>query len=178
MSLQLNSQTGKITYRGKEVGEHLFKDGRSTVRLNIEYEGGDNWTVPLSWFAYGLSMLPENQPALALLTVETSEDSIAEVFEVVRYLTEKQVKRGGYIWKFHKSDADDWPSPLHGHDYDKGLKLNAITGDIYDVVTRKRCKILKADDLQAVQAKLRASKDFKEAVVTLIDNTTTAIDPA
>ncbi|MGY4501197.1 hypothetical protein ACVWYH_005128 [Bradyrhizobium sp. GM24.11] len=116
-------------------------------------------------------MLAENQPAPPLLTVETSEDSIAEEFEVVRYLTEKQVKRGGYIWKFHKSDADDWPSPLHGHDYDKGLKLDAITGDIYDVGTRELCKTLKASDLQAVQAKLRASKDFKEAIATLIDNT-------
>jgi hypothetical protein len=115
-------------------------------------------------------LLAENQPAPALLTVETSADSIAEEFEVVRYLTEKQVKRGGYIWKFHKSDADDWPSPLHGHDYDKGLKLDAITGDIYDVGTRKRCKTLKAGDLRSVQAELRASKDFEEAVAALIDN--------
>ncbi len=171
MSLQFDPRTGKIIYRGKEVGEHIFKDGRSTVRLNIEYEGGDDWIAPLSWFAHGLSMLAENQPATALLTVETSEDSIAEEFEVVRYLTEKQVKLGGYIWKFHKSDADDWPSPLHGHDYDKGLKLDVITGDIYDVGTRERCKTMKARDLQAVQAELKASKDFQEAVATLINNT-------
>jgi hypothetical protein len=112
-----------------------------------------------------------------LLTVETFEDSIAEEFEVVRYLTEKQVKRGGYIWRLHKSDPDDWPSRLHGHDYDKGLKLDAIAGDIYDVGTRERCKTLKAGDLQAVQAKLRASKDFKEAVATLIGNNTAATGP-
>lgn len=80
----------------------------------------------------------------------------------------------GYIWKFHKSDTDNWPSPLHGHDYDKGLKLDAITGDIYDVGTRGRCKTLKGGDLQAVQAELRASKDFGEAVATLIGNTAAA----
>lgn len=171
MSLQFDPHTGKITYRGKEVGEHIFKDGRSTVRLNIEYEGGDDWALPLSWFAFGLSKLPENQPAPALLTLETSEDSIAEEFEVVRYITEKQVKRGGYVWKFHKSDVDDWPSPLHGHDYDEGLKLDAITGDIYDVGTRERCKTLKSGDLQAIQSELRASKDFKDAISTLIDKT-------
>lgn len=171
MSLQFDPRTGKITYRGKEVGEHTFKDGRSIVHLNLEYEGGDDWVVPLSWFAYGLSMLPENQPVAALLTVETPEDSIAEQFDVLRYLTEKQVKRGGYVWIFHKTDADGWPSPLHGHDYDKGLKLDAITGNVYDVGTKERCKTLKAGDLQAVQAKLRASKDFKDAVSTLIDNT-------
>jgi hypothetical protein len=178
MSLQFDPSTGKINYKGKEVGQHIFKDGRSTVRLNIEYEGGDDWVVPLSWFAHGLSILAENRPALPLLTVETSVDSIAEEFDVVRFLTEKQVKRGGYIWKFHKSDADNWPSPLHGHDYDKGLKLDAITGDIYDVGTQARCKKLKVGDLQAVQAELRASKDFKEAVVTLIDNTAAATGSA
>jgi hypothetical protein len=169
MSLQFDPRTGKITYRGKEVGEHIFENGRSRVLLNIEYEGEGDWVVPLSWFAYGLSMLAENQPAQALLTIETSEISIADEFEVLRYLTEKQVKRGGYIWVFHKTDVDDWPSPLHGHDYDKGLKLDAVTGDIYDVGTRERCKTLKAGDLKAVQAELRASKDFKGTVATLID---------
>lgn len=178
MSLQFDPQTGKITYRGKEVGEHVFKNGRSTVRLNIEYKGDDDWIVPLSWFAYGLSKLPENQPATALLTVETSEDSIAEEFEVVRSLIEKQVKRGGYIWKFHKNDADEWPSPLHGHDYDKGLKLDAITGEIYDVGTRQRCKTLKSRDLQAVQSNLRESKDFKDAVSTLVDKTSVTTAPS
>ena len=175
MPLQFDPRTGKITYRGKEVGEHIFENGRSIVRLNIEYEGGDCWVVPLSWFAHGLSMLAENQPASALLTFDTPEDSIAEEFEVVRYLTEKQVRRGGYVWTFHKTDADDWPSPLHGHDYDKGLKLDAVTGNIYDVGTRQLCKVLKLGDLVAVQSALRASKDFKDAVVILIDKTPAAI---
>jgi hypothetical protein len=35
-----------------------------------------------------------------LLTVETPGDSIAEEYDVVRFLTEKQVKRGNYIWMF------------------------------------------------------------------------------
>ncbi len=168
--IAIRSGHGKNLLRGKEVGEHVFKDGHSTVRLDIEYEGGDHWVVPLSWFAHGLSMLAENQLPPALPTVQASEDGLAEEFEVVRYLTEKQVKRGGYIWKFHKCDLDDWPSPLHGHDYDKGLKLDAIKGDIYDVGTRKRCKTLKAGDLQTIQAELRASKDYKEAVATLVGN--------
>lgn len=178
MSLQFDPSTGKITYRGKEVGEHIFKDGRSIVRLTIEYEAGDDWVVPLSWFAHGLSKLVENQPAPTLLTVETPGDSIAEEYDVVRFLTEKQVKRRNYIWMFHKSDADDWPSPLHGHDYDKGLKLDAITGDVYDVGTRAKCKTLKKKDLKAVQAELRLSKDFKEAVKSLIDKSSSVAGPA
>ena len=83
MSLQFDPSTGKITYRGKEVGEHISKDGRYIVRLTIEYKADDDWVVPLSWFAYGLSKLAENQPAQTLLTVETSDDSIDEEYEVV-----------------------------------------------------------------------------------------------
>jgi len=177
MSLQFDPSTGKITYRGKEVGEHISKDGRYIVRLTIEYKADDDWVVPLSWFAYGLSKLAENQPAQTLLTVETSDDSIDEEYEVVRFLTEKQVKRGNYIWMFHKSDPDDWPSPLHGHDYDKGLKLDAITGEVYDVGTRALCKTLKKKDLKAVQAKLRKSKDFTEEVKSLIDKISSEADP-
>jgi hypothetical protein len=169
MSLQFDPQTGKITYRGKEVGEHIFENGRSVVRLNIEYEGGDDWIVPLSWFAHGLSLLAENQPPAALLTAETPEDSITEQFDVSRYLTEKQVKRGGCVWIFHKTDADAWPSPLHGHDYDSGLTLDATTGHVYDAVTREWRCTLKSKHLKDVQAKLRASKDFKDIVASLID---------
>lgn len=169
MSLQFDQETGKITYRGKEVGECILKDDHTTVRLDIEYAAGNDWIIPLSWFAYGLSKLPENQPGRVLKTLETAEDSIAEEFSVLRYCTEKYVKRGGYKWDFHKTDVDDWPSPLHGHDYDKGLKLDVITGKIYDVGTKKLCKKLKPGVLQDVQSELRKSKDFGELVATLID---------
>lgn len=174
MSLQFDPNTRKVTYMGKEVGECIFKEGRSTVRLNIEYESGDDWSVPLSWFALGLSLIAENQPPVALLTIETQANGVAKEFEGVRLLTEKQVKRHGYIWKFHKSDADNWPSPLHGHDYDKGLKLDAITGKIYDAATRTLCAALKASELKCVQDELRKSKDFNDAVVSLIDSAAAA----
>ncbi len=171
MTLQFDPQTGEIKYKGKTIGNQLFEGGRSTVRLSIEYESGDDWIVPLSWFAHGLSKLEENA-CIALLTLETAQDSIDENFDVQRFMIEKQVKRKNYVWHFHKTDADDWPSPLHGHDYDKGLKLDAITGDIYDAVTRKRCKTLKQKDLQAIQGDLRSSKDFRGPVHDLIDNRT------
>jgi hypothetical protein len=67
------------------------------------------------------------------LTFETSEADIAEGYDVRRSLTEKVVKRDGCIWKFHKNDPDHWPSALHGHDYEKNVKLDAYTGEIYDV---------------------------------------------
>ena len=86
MSLQFDPNTGKITYRGREVGEHTFSGGRSTVRLTIEYEAGDDWVVPLSWFAAGLNRLAENKLPDPLLTVKTSQESVAEEYDVLRSL--------------------------------------------------------------------------------------------
>jgi len=81
------------------------------------------------------------------LRIQTDEAEIAQEFPVRRLLTEKIVKGGGYIWNFHKTDPDLWPSALHAHDYEKDLTLDALTGDIYDAATRERCKRLSAKAL-------------------------------
>lgn len=168
MPLQFDPATGKITYRGQEVGQQVFEDGKSIVRINIQFETAGEWIVPVSWLAYGLTLLPENGPLPVVLELQTPADGIEQEFDVVRFLTEKQVKRSGYVWKFHKTDVDPWPSPLHGHDYDKGLKLDVLTGDIFDVGTRQRCKKLKEKKLQEIRSALRASDDFKELMMTLL----------
>jgi hypothetical protein len=145
--------------------------GATTVRLNLEYESSpDEAIIPLSFLAIGLSQLTANRrPTGDTLTIETSEDSVDAEYEVRRFLTEKTVKRGNYIWRFHKSDPDPWPSALHGHDYEKGLKLDALDGRIYDVVTKECCKSLKARDLKIVQDELRTSSNFKTMVEILVD---------
>jgi hypothetical protein len=168
--LILDPDTGKIFYRGREVGELVSKGGRSTVRLCLEYEASvDDSIIPLSLLATGLSQLPENRPSAPALTIETTQGDIDEEFDVPPLLLEKLVKRKNYIWDFHKADADPRPSLLHGHDCDKGLKLDALTGAIYDVATRQRCKTLKPKTLRSIQDELRASKDFKDKVIALVD---------
>lgn len=171
MALVCDIKSGKITYKGDDIGEFRSSNGQTTVSLNIEYESGDDWAVPLSYLSYGLSLISVDELQDSLLTIESSGESIDQEFDVLRFLAEKQVKRSGYIWKFYKNDADDWPSSLHGHDYDKGLKLDVITGRIFDVGTRACCKTMKSKDLKEVQSKLRASKDFKDLVVLLVDQT-------
>jgi hypothetical protein len=168
MSIQFDPKTGEITYNGKKVGEQTFADGKSRVRLNIELETEGDWIVPLSWFAYGLTLLPENRSPPPSLEVSTPENGIEAEYNVLRFLTEKQVKRDGYIWTFHKTDADHWPSELHGHDYEKGLKLDVLTGGIYDAGTRQLCKKLKLSQLLIVQSALRASTDFSDKINGLI----------
>lgn len=51
-------------------------------------------------------------------------------------LLEKQVKHRG-IWSIHLSDADPWPSDPHGDRVDGKEKLNLLSGEVYDVTTRK-----------------------------------------
>ena len=96
------------------------------------------------------------------LVLETPEAEISELFQVRRSLNEKVVKRDGYIWNFHKNDPDHWPSNLHGHDYDKGVKLDALTGNIYDVGTREHRMKLSQKELDRIQQELRNSKDFAD----------------
>jgi hypothetical protein len=124
--------------------------------------------VPLSWFGFGLHKLQKYQPQPADLQIKTEESSIAETYDVSRFITEKIIRRGGYVWDFHKADADPWPSLLHGHDYERNLKLDAIASEIYDVGTRQRCKRMKLDDLRAIQETLKVSKDFHDKAITLI----------
>jgi hypothetical protein len=110
MSLEFDPATGKILYRGREIGEHVLKDGRSTVRFCLEYDTtSDEWITPLSLLAHGLAKLPENQPPKPLLRIETAEDDIDKEYDVPRLLVEKFVKRKNAIWDFHKSDPDPWP---------------------------------------------------------------------
>lgn len=125
----------------------------------------DEWIVPLSWFHRSLTRLKAHQVETPIIvtTIETDEADITETHDrAFLYLTEKEIKQNGYIWHFHKNDADHWPSNLHGHDYDKHLKLDAYTGRIYDVTSRHQWKTLSSKKLNAIQDILRSCPDFVE----------------
>ncbi|HXG28613.1 MAG TPA: hypothetical protein VNJ47_07185 [Nevskiales bacterium] len=171
MALQYDPHTSEISYEGKVIGKYVYIEGVARVQFDITYEcGQDEWVVPLSWFDYGLNQLEKHKPRnpVIALVVETSSSDIEEEFEVVRFLTEKTVKQDGYVWRFHKTDSDTWPSLLHAHDYDQKLVLDALTGDIYDTMTRQRCKRLSQKGLEQIYQKLRASRDFADKLNKLV----------
>ena len=62
------------------------------------------------------------------------------------------------------------PSVLHAHEYDRNLKLDAITGDIFDATTRDHCMRLKNGKLRDIQAQLRDSPGFSATVAQHIDD--------
>jgi hypothetical protein len=65
-------------------------------------------------------------------------------------------------WVFHKSDPDPWPSTLHGHHSERPLKLDAISGFIYNIKTREHVQTLRPKELRRIQMALIDSKDFSD----------------
>jgi hypothetical protein len=49
----------------------------------------------------------------------------------MRRLDEVSVKRDGHVWRIHRNDADPFPSHLHAHNVESGLKLDLTTGNLY-----------------------------------------------
>jgi hypothetical protein len=171
MPLEYDPNTSEIRYEGNIVGRYDYRDGRAHVSLNLTYEcAKEEWVVPVSWFDYGLSFLEKHkaEERIVLLTIQTDEADIAEEYQVRRSLTEVTVKRDGYIWIFHKTNTDQWPSAFHAHDYEKHLKLDAVTGNIYDAYTRQCCKTLSSKALEKVHDKLRESRDFTSRITELL----------
>jgi hypothetical protein len=103
---------GTVTYKGKVVATCTKGPTEEKVQVNLNYQTrpGD-WMIPLIHFAQGLAKIepPDSQ---ALLEMSTTEEDIEEWFNVPRLLSEKVIARDGYIWKFHKTDPDPWPSPV------------------------------------------------------------------
>ncbi len=172
MPLEYDPISSDIFYEGIVVGKYIVEKGVGRVSLNFTYECEvDEWVVPVSWFAYGLSRLRKHRlrrNAIGL-TLETAEDQIEEKYSTLRLLTEKELKQSGHKWRFHKNDPDNWPSPLHGHDYEKNMTLDAITGLIYDATTRQCCEKLRGKEARRIQSELRACSDFTSKVTELID---------
>ena len=155
-------ETGDIVFRGQKVGSVNLTDGKSSVAFSITYESCDeNWILPLSWLAYGLRQagLDDRPPTVVEIAFDANDVDIEAGAGPV-LLVEKTIKANGRSWRFHKSDPDQWPSPLHGHDYDHGQVIDGITGAIFDKATKTLVGRLKAKKLGKLHETLRASKDL------------------
>lgn len=155
---------GRITHNGRDIGTHAFVDGKHRVTVSFEYEvDKDLWFQPLVQLTMELDKLdPPPACGPVALTLNLVEEDLEELPGVTISLNEKTVVHRGYIWRFHKSDSDKWPSDLHAHDYDKGLKLDGYTGEVWDVGTRNHIGSLNKKALAVVHQELRSSKDFKD----------------
>ncbi len=69
---------------------------------------------------------------------------------VIRDINEEQIKFKGEKWVVHKNDVDPYPSDLHAHNYEAGLKLHLGNGELYrrtklvGKISTKKFKALRA----------------------------------
>lgn len=171
MAKKLTLDHGKLVFDGETIATHEYRDGQHTVTINFSYSvNGEMWFQPvvdLVKCLRGFAEYKDVAPDL-LLVLESEEDDVEILSGVVRRLDEKTVKGDGYKWRFHKNDADNFPSPLHGHDYERGLKIDALTGRIFDAATKNHCETLKAKGLDKLHRELKGSTDFKDKLERLL----------
>ena len=162
MSLTFNAETGEIWYHGKIVGRHEHSNGVSKVSLSIEYEAGDHWVAPITAFANELRKIDLKRAPKPDLSVTTSAEYEDVDGTAPKFLLEFTTSVHGHTWRFHKSDSDNWPSALHGHDYENRLKVDVLTGNVFDAVTRGYRHKLTSKDLKHLRDELKSSKDFSD----------------
>jgi len=64
-----------------------------------------------------------------LVFVPPEERLLPDGSEVMlKYMT----KERGDIWTFHRNDKDSFPSVVHGHNYETGEVIDALSGAIYN----------------------------------------------
>ncbi|MFG1465074.1 hypothetical protein V5F77_19495 [Xanthobacter sp. DSM 24535] len=161
----------KLVFDGETIATHECRDGKHTVTINFSYAvNDDSWFQPVVDLVNGLKRLPEYKDVApeVLLVLESDEDAVEILTGALRRLDEKTVKGSGYKWRFHKNDADNFPSPLHGHDYERGLKIDALTGRIFDASTKNHCETLKSKGLDKLHRELKGSADFKDKLEQLL----------
>ncbi|MER9298646.1 hypothetical protein NKI38_19440 [Mesorhizobium sp. M0621] len=171
MSKTLTLDNGKLVFDGETIANHEYRDGQHIVTINFSYAvNGENWFRPVIDLVNGLKQLPEYKDVApeVLLVLQSDEDDVEILSGVMRRLDEKTFKGDGYKWRFHKNDADNFPSPLHGHDYERGLKIDILTGRIFDASTKNHCETLRPKGLDKLHRELKASADFKDKLETLL----------
>jgi hypothetical protein len=155
-------EDGTITYRGKDVGRITTEGNEVKVELNLTYSATDpaDAIAPVSYLATGLRKL-ESPPSPIVLQLITTEAEIDRLIDLPTLLIERTIRQDGYVWQFHKTDVDPWPSALHAHDYERGLVLDAITGEIFVAATKKLSRTLSEKSRVRLHDEIRACKDLE-----------------
>lgn len=159
-------ENGEIYYNGKKIGELIFdqESGHVFLLLNIESVSDQDRQLIvflLNGFVTKSNEIKRRKNSLQKASSkETSKDNLVHVKNSNETKMSFIVKLNGEQWQFHKNDADPWPSKLHGHH--AHFVLDAITGKVYDSVTRDFCYVMRQKELDKVQARLLSSKDFAE----------------
>lgn len=166
----MDQENNTLIYKGKVVGRIERVDGSNVVSLRLDYSDvqidDDHYAGPIAELGRVLRAL--EPPKETVLTVETTNEDFAKIYPARQSLMEFWLKTKGYKWDFHKNDVDPWPSKFHAHDYAKHLKLDVITGVIFDVGSKEPTGKLNAKTLAKVHAKVRKTDALKDLAATYL----------
>lgn len=174
MPFQFDPNTSEFTYKGKTVGSWRVEKGQGRVLMDITYDVDEAAIDVIELLSRAGVALKEHArktpPLVVACMIETGEDDIEFQVQGARQtLVEVTVKRDNYQWRFHLNDADPWPSIVHGHDYDRRLKIDAFTGKIYDTSTKNHCATLKKKKLDFIVIELKKNPEFKSRLESSAD---------
>ena len=168
MGLQLDLKSNKILLDGEPVGEiKPLENDRFRISLNFELDA-DRAIAALSYFALSL----EKTRPPADLEIHTPIEGI-EFQSGEHLLLEFTLKHARYKWRFHKNELDTWPREIHGHDYQANLKVDPISGQFFDVTSKKLVGTLNKKKLSVMRQRLSSEKDFAAPFQRLLDSTQT-----
>lgn len=88
----------------------------------------------LNWSNDKIVQTVRNTKIIKMLPAIAEEITVSETVipaNVIRNITEEEIKFKGEKWVVHKNDADPFPSKPHAHNYEAGLKLHLGNGDLY-----------------------------------------------
>ena len=161
----------EIWLNGKAIGTLTEDDGKYNICMTIEYSFQD--PAKRIEFLSALSTvidkfeLSEN---VYILLWECAENDINPIETELQLLEEATISLKGSKWRFHKNDADHWPSKLHGHSLEGRKVIDGITGNIFDKSTRKKTGRLKKKALLNLQSTLKSNKDLGPTARKFIGN--------
>jgi hypothetical protein len=161
--LQVDLDMTTILYRGKPVGRFEGDGDQKTITLDALTFTTDTESAVMILGEFGASLRKIEPPRPpTVLSVTTPVADVDETPGAIQLLTEKELKAGGYVWDFHKSDVDPWPSRLHAHEYEHNWKIDAITGEYFDATNHTSQGKLKPKALKDLQQQIWACKDLVE----------------
>lgn len=171
MPVTYDPLANEIWFNGKTIGSLTEDNGNYTLCMTVEYSFHD--PAKRIEFLSALSSVIdkfEDSENVYILTWECKDYDINPVETELQLLEEATIDLKGSKWRFHKNDADHWPSKLHGHSLEGRKVVDGITGNIFDKSTRKKTGRLKKKALLNLQSILKSNKDLGPTARKLIGN--------
>ena len=129
----------KIWFNGQTIGSLTEAKGRYGLNMAIEYnfKNGEQRAEFLVALSTVIDKYEDSENTY-LLSWDCTESDVRPVETELQLLEEATIGIKGLKWRFHKNDADHWPSKLHGHEVQGRRVIDGLTGDIFDKSTRKK----------------------------------------